>query len=142
MTQARTELADAAARISDEFAMHRTADPYGSVGKWLAFRLEDGSSDHTLYDSRPAAVRHCPDYRHWLFIQVGPWTCTPTEAAALLTANRKLVAAGYKSSDGTDSLGGRDIIKRSTARDQYRQLRALFRGDAPPTNIIHGAEGN
>lgn len=118
--------------------MHRTADPYGSIGKWLAFKLEDGSSSHTAFDTRDDAVRHAGDYRFWLFVQIGPWPFTVTEASATLSANRKLVAAGMKSSDPRDSLGGRDIIKRMNRRDQYRQLRALFRGDAAPTNIIHG----
>src|SRR6266850_2689201 len=51
---------DASKRVRDEYLLHRLAasDAMENVGKWIACRLDDGSSDHILYDTRSDAVRH------------------------------------------------------------------------------------
>lgn len=48
---------DAARRIADAYALHLLADPTGNTDRWMAFRLDDGTCDPTLYDSKRDAMR-------------------------------------------------------------------------------------
>lgn len=130
-------LADAAKRTSDQYNLHRVADVHGSIGKWFAVRLSDGESDGVLYDSKSAAVthqHHNEDF--YAFVQIGPWTMSPTDAAVFLDTNRRLYDKGVRLADPEHNSGGRDLIKRTSREDQRNQLRALFKGDRGPSNLI------
>lgn len=48
-------LSEAGKRMADALNLHVTC---GSAGRWVAIRLEDGSSDGVLYDTRGDAIRH------------------------------------------------------------------------------------
>lgn len=48
---------DAARRIHDAYTLHLTVDAEGNEGRWMAFALEDGQADNTLYDSKNDAMR-------------------------------------------------------------------------------------
>lgn len=131
-------ITDAARRMYDSYALHRLADPINSVGKWFAFRLTDGGSDGTLYDTKSDAVRHQHNNeRYYGFIRIMPSMQLP-DFQGYLDLQRKLFDKGLKMADPDDSTGGRDMIRRSTREDQYNQLRALFVGDRAPSNIDHG----
>mgnify|MGYP001548895548 CR=1 FL=1 len=48
----------AARRLRDAVDLHLQAQGDGAHGKYIAVRLEDGSHDGNLYDTRADAVRH------------------------------------------------------------------------------------
>lgn len=50
---------DAARRMAGEINVRVVCTPWDQlIRSWMAFRLSDGSSDGTLYDTRADAVRH------------------------------------------------------------------------------------
>lgn len=136
LSEEQKELRDAAKRASEAYNLHRVADPHGSVGKWLAIRLQDGSCDGTLYDSKLDAVTHVLDERFYAFVKIGPWPFTEQEAAIFLNTNRKLYERGAHMADPDHKSGGPDFIPRLNAEDEYTRLRALFIGDVAPSNLI------
>ena len=85
------ELQDAGQRIHDTVTLHILANPdrMAVVGKWCAFRLDDGRSDNTLYDTKDDAVRaqkgrskdHC-------YLKITPDGITAHEAGRFLMINR------------------------------------------------------
>lgn len=104
---------DAARRISDEYNMHRMIGSE-NYGGWLAFRIADGTSDHTLYPNRQRAVQSCKgNEKFFCFMQVGPWQCSAQDALAFLSAQRKLYDTGLRMADPDARQGGRDIIPRA-----------------------------
>lgn len=109
---------DAAKRISDEYNTHRIADPYGSIGKWFAAAIHDGTCDHVLYDSKRDAVIHQHhNENYYTYIKIGPHTSNACEAAVMLKTARMLYDNGMRMADPDDRHGGKDLIKRSTWDD-------------------------
>lgn len=127
------ELMDCGKKISDAFIMHRLADPIGNLGKFIAFRLQDASTDNNLYPSMNAAreyiARH-DDENRWMYIQLVPSTLPAMDAAILLRAQRKMYDRGIRVS----SMDGKTTIPRLTREDNRAQLRSIFKG-TPPTNV-------
>jgi hypothetical protein len=114
---------DAAMRISDVYLMHRTADLYGSIGKWIACRLDDGSSDNVLYDSKPHAIRHQHHNENWYtFIRMTPAQITPCEAEVMIKMARMFYDGGARNTDG---FGRRELIKRLTWEDDVAQSKGI-----------------
>ena len=127
---------DAARRASDAYQLHRVTDPHGSIGHWLAIKLEDGSCDGVLYGSKLAAVKTKePWERHYGYVQLGPWPFTPKEAETWLAVQRRMYERGLVMTDPEDPSGGRDQIQRVTQEDQRNNLRALF-GVGPASNLL------
>lgn len=128
---------DAAKRIADEFNMHREADPYGNLGKWLAFALADGSSDHQVYDSKRDAVRHQHhNETRYMFVQVVPRTMWDCDAEALLNVHRRMYNSGVRLVDPDHRAGGPEMIRRATREDMKAQLRVIrSRGRSAPSNL-------
>lgn len=123
---------DAAKRIADQYTLHRLADLYGHIGKWMACRLDDGTSDGILYESKPQAILYQHHNENWYtFIQIVPAQMTPCEAEVMLKTARMIYGAGGRISDGYSR---HDLIKRLGWEDQI----ALSRGIA--TNIQLGRE--
>jgi hypothetical protein len=80
---------DAARRISDNYRLHLTADPVGSEGRWMAFRLDDGECDKTLYASKSDAMRAKSLFaRHWGFTVILPTGMDYRQAASYLRTCR------------------------------------------------------
>lgn len=124
------ELLDAGKRIADEYIMHRLADPIGNLGKFMAVRLQDGTSDHNLYPSMDEARRQIgkrDDEDRWFYIQIVPTQLPERDAAILLRANRKMYSAGIRQS----AMDGRVMIPRLAREDHTAQLRSIFRGTRP-----------
>jgi hypothetical protein len=125
---------DAAKRVSDTYLMHRSADPYGCIGKWIACALQDGSSDNTLYDSKQDAIRHQHHNENWYtFIQIVPSMMTECEAEVMLKVARMIYDKGGRMSDGFNR---HDLIKRLGWEDQL----ALSEGHV--TNVQYGRIDN
>lgn len=118
---------DAAKRCRDTYALHRIADPYGSLGKWFAVKLDDGTGDNVLYDSKFDAVRNQHHNERWYaFIQVTMAQMTVCSAEGYLAVLRRMVKAGIGIPDPDDVKGSREVIKRNSSEDQL----ALLRGKA------------
>jgi hypothetical protein len=90
------EYSDAARRCSDWVRLHVIG---GSVGKWAAIRLADGSSDGIAYDTRRDAILHQLHEQLCCYIKVPPDDMTPREAEYFLGFHRKVYDAGYRMAD-------------------------------------------
>jgi hypothetical protein len=108
---------DAAKRIYDTYHLHRTADLYGAVGKWIACALNDGTSDGTLYPSKKSAILHQHhNEQYYTYIQITPANMTVCSAEVMLTIARKLYDKGFRITDPDDMR--REPIKRTALEDQ------------------------
>jgi hypothetical protein len=92
---------DAAKRISDAVNMALVATKFECVNKWLACTLEDGSCDHTIYDTRTAAIYTVMPYEDlYLFIQIPMEGMTERAALSYLRTCRKIAKTpGIKLTD-------------------------------------------
>lgn len=107
---------DAAFRIVDVYNLHRTADLYGSIGQWIACRLDDGSSDNVLYPTKPIAIAHQHHNENFFtFIQITPAQINACEAEVMLKVARLIYDKGGRMTDG---FARHDPIKRVTWEDQ------------------------
>lgn len=107
---------DAAFRIADTYAMHRLVDLYGNIGQWIACRLDDGTSDNVLYDSKASAIRHQHhNENYYTFIQIVPAQITACEAEVMLKIARMVYDKGGRMTDGYSR---HDLIKRLGWEDQ------------------------
>jgi hypothetical protein len=124
------ELIDAGKRIADTYIMHRLADPIGNLGKFMAVRLQDGTSDNTLYPSMQVArevIGRRDDEDRWLYIQIVPSQLPARDAAILLRGARKMYTAGIRQR----AMDGRVMIPRLAREDHISQLSSIFRGTKP-----------
>lgn len=103
------------------------ADEWASVGKFMAFKLADGSTDHAVYPSKKDAVRHVSNEFHYCFIQLHPGGMSPCEAHIMLTFYRKAYDSGFRLADPDDRNGGRNLIPRIGEREVLGQISALNR---------------
>jgi hypothetical protein len=113
---------DAAKRVYDTYHLHRTADLYGSLGKWFASALADGTSDNVLYDSKSEAIRHQHhNENYYTYIQVTQANMTVCSAEVMLKIARTLYNKGWRMTDpGT---ARRDPIKRMSTEDMLDLMR-------------------
>lgn len=124
---------DAAKRVHDNYHLHRTADYFASLGKWIAVALQDGSSDGVLYDSKQDAITHQHHNEQWYaYIQITPANMTVCSAEIFLGVTRRLYDKGFRMVDPDHRGGGRELIKRASFEDQV----SLLRGK--PTNLSIG----
>jgi hypothetical protein len=132
---------DAAKRASDEYQLHRIANPIGSVGGWLAIALADGRSDHVLYPSKRDAAR----YQHgmeqfYAFTQIRPCNMSVCDAEVFLRIHRKMYDAGLRMTD-PDNVRMPEPIRRSTREDMASQMRTITSGGRTrPSNLIIGGK--
>ena len=107
---------DAAKRISDTYALHRIADPYGNMGSWFAVALADGTTDNVLYDSKRDAIRHQHHNENfYTFIQIVPASFSACEGEVMLKVARMLYDAGGRQSDGFSK---HELIRRLGWEDE------------------------
>lgn len=111
---------DDAKRLSDAAMLHWTAVEWFSVGKFIAFSLNDGSTDSTLYPSRIAAVNHQVNEYNCGYIHLHPGGMSVCEAAIVLKAARQLSKSFPASKDSS-----RQVILPITREGLSRQMRAL-----------------
>lgn len=125
---------DAAKRIADEYALHQIAGELGgNVGRWFAVAIADGTSDHTLYDSRLDAIthQHHNEY-YYCYIQIVPSQMSVCDAELYLSGVRKTYEARKAMMDRNHHAGGREIIPRLAAEDQRAQIAGIWRNLNPP----------
>jgi hypothetical protein len=111
---------DDAKRLSDAVMLHWAAVEWDSVGKFIAFDLNDGSTDGTLYPTRIAAVNHQANEYNCGYIHLHPGGMTQCEAEIMLKAARQISSAFPAARDSS-----RQMILPITREGLARQMRAL-----------------
>lgn len=109
--------------MSDAINMYRMNMPWEWLkDKWMAFSLQDGTSDGVLYDSKQDAVRHqlhefqcC--YIAFVNLMGG---AKPVECMTFLNFTRDAYDSGMRLVDPDDVNGGRDVVPTATAIDNMR----------------------
>jgi hypothetical protein len=119
------ELVEAGKRVSD--SLNQKLHDFGwweIKRKWMAFRLQDGTSDGVMYDTKRDAVRHQANEFHCAYIRfVGLASgANPRECAVFLKYNRDLYSKGFRMPDPDDVAGGRDVIMTAQLRDNYKRI--------------------
>jgi hypothetical protein len=133
---------DAAKRISDTYRLHRLADHFGSIGKWFASRLSDGTSDGVLYDLKVECISHQHhNEKFFAFVRVGPHDMNVCESQTFLNVQRRLSEKGIGVIDPDQRGGGPVMIPRLTREDMRAQMSSILRG-TPPSNIILPRKGS
>lgn len=107
--------------------MHLAVLGLAAFRRWVAIRLQDGGSDHVLYDERIDAVEHQLHEQLCAYVRIPPTGLKVCGAEAFLTFHRKAYAGGMRLVDPEHKQGGRQVIPRLTNQDQARQLHALGR---------------
>lgn len=124
---------DASKRIADEYMMHRAASVAAGIdamGKFIACALEDGTSDHVLYNTHDDAVKHQghnSDRR--VYIRLMAPTMNACEAFVMLKTARAAYNNGLRLTDPGKKRGSRAIIRRVSIED------ALAASNGMPTNL-------
>lgn len=117
---------DAAKRISDACTLAWVFHGWdGTVGRWMAFKLEDGKTDHSIYDRKRDAVTHVSNELYYCFIKLHPGGMGVCEAEIMLDFTRKAVKAGFRLSDPDKANGGTDIIPRIGSESVNSQINAF-----------------
>lgn len=82
---------DAAQRIVDavNVALIANKDVFTNVDKWMAFKLEDGKTNHVIYDSKQDAVKDKKGRsKDYCYIKLDPTGITLKHAMHFLKINR------------------------------------------------------
>jgi hypothetical protein len=122
MPDSPDELADIGKRVSETISLHILG---GSVGKWAAFRLLDGSSDGIPYDTRRDAIRHQLHESLCCYVKIPPDGMPSLDAVRFILVNRTIYNAGFRLTDPDDE---REAIPPMTDEEITRIL--IERGDA------------
>ena len=96
--------------------------------KWVAIKLADGGSDHTLYDSKRDAVRHQSDEFVCAYVALRncPNGISPLEMERFLAFTRGAYDAGMRLPDPDAMDGGQDPFMDVA---QYDRLRGIVNGN-------------
>ena len=131
---------DAAKRVSDTYRLHKAADTYGAVGKWIAVALADGTTDNTLYDTKTEAVRHQHHNERWYaYINLSPGDMSVCDAEGYLKTWRMLYDKGIMMVDPNNAKQP-EPITRLNREDQRSQMRSIANGGRTrPSNLIIGS---
>jgi hypothetical protein len=117
---------DEAKRISDATTLQWVAGKWDTVGRFMSFKLEDGRSDNTLYDSYRDAVRHAGHNEMlYMFVKLHPGGMNVCEAEAMLKFNRQAHSNGFRMPDPDHREGGHTLIPRIGMEKVQAQVRAL-----------------
>jgi len=109
---------DAARRMASAVTLAAMND---GAGRWLAVKLQDGSSDHVVYDSRSAAMTHQLSSEHALYVLIPPDGMTTGQADRVLGFWRDVYSAGGRAVDPSDDYPSMPL----TRPDGRRQIRLL-----------------
>jgi hypothetical protein len=129
-------ITDAARRMAD-IINERVAftNSWEARNCWLAFRLDDGSSDKVLYDSKIDAIRHCSDEKYFAFwcFRNAPGGINARDAQIYLDLHRHAYDNGGHLADPDAKAGGPDIMVSTASYDHIR-------GRAPRSTLIPGVD--
>lgn len=86
---------DAAKRLSDAVALHLVADFERAIRSVIVVKLEDGSTDGTLYDSwNDACAKGAPDPRWYAPLRITPDGINERDARLWMRAMRNFPGIG------------------------------------------------
>jgi len=123
---------DRGKRLSDAVNLHLTADRDGNVGRWVAFRLEDGGTDGTAYATRTDAIAHQSDELRCGYLKITPDGISAREAGIYVKYNRALAAHGMRMPDPATQVA---VDRRVwVPRPQSPRRRSLFLPPGHPLN--------
>lgn len=88
-------VSDAARRITDQMNSRLTFQPF-AVGQWMAFKLDDGTTDGVLYEKKTECIDHQYDETRCIYMMVRPDLYNPHEVDRVLTITRRAYAAGLR----------------------------------------------
>ena len=111
---AKSEDIDAAQRFADIVNERVTWFPFSVlVNKWMAFKLEDGSSDKVMYDTRRDAVKHQANENLCCYFTFRncPGGIQTRDAYLYMQFHRHAYSRGARLADPDDRNGGRDFIE-------------------------------
>ena len=106
-------ITDAARKMSDAINSRLTfSNPIEIAHCYMAFKLQDGSTDGNLYDSKADAIRHVSDYRYWAFFcfRNALGGANPKDCQLFLDIHRHAYENGGQLADPDDVSGGPDAI--------------------------------
>lgn len=109
---------DAARRMASAVTL---AAMNGGAGRWLAVKLQDGSSDHVVYDRRSDAMAHQLSPEHATYVLIPPDGMTTGQADRVLGFWRDCYAKGHRAVDPRDDYPSMPL----TRPDGLRQIRLL-----------------
>jgi hypothetical protein len=96
------KVSDAAKRFSDGVnAMITFHKPWEIRYHWIAVKLEDGSVDSTVYDTRSDAISHQSDERLYCYFPIGNFLngLKAADAELVLAIQRHAYDAGFRITD-------------------------------------------
>lgn len=109
-------------RFADVHNMHLLAD-HSNVGRWIAVRLADGTSDGVVYDHRREAVAHQLHESLCAYVKINPKVMSVQEAASVLKFYRFAYDSGHRVIDPE----GPELIMPITTQELHSQIRRLAR---------------
>jgi hypothetical protein len=96
------KVSDAAKRFSANInGLISFSDAWEIRHSWIAVKLEDGSYDGTIYDTRSDAIRHQSDERLCCYFPIGNFLngLKPADAQLLLDLQRHAYDQGFRITD-------------------------------------------
>jgi hypothetical protein len=122
-TRISPESRDAAKRATDAINLHLLAQGWDAIKEcWIAFKLEDGSSDGTLYDSKQDAARHQSFEQQYYYFSYRDCQVMVTERdiAIVMQFAREAYHAGLRFVDPDDKTGGPAALMTAARYDYLR----------------------
>lgn len=117
---------DAAKRISDATYLHFAAQGIAAAGKFISFRLDDGTCGSDLYDTHFDAVRmHSADHDRRGYIKLRHEGMTVCEAELFLWVCRQAHDNGFRLTDPDKSSNNRALIPRIAPEHNFNILKNL-----------------
>jgi len=126
---AKSEDIDSAQRMADIINERCTWFPFSVLqSKWMAFRLQDGSSDKQLYDTRKDAVRHQTNENQCCFFSFrnAPGGVQTRDIWLYMQFHRHAYSRGARMNDPEAQNGGRDFIMPVERQGVVRQVSKLI----------------
>lgn len=80
------------------------------AGRWVAFRMSDGSVDRSVYDTKRDAVRHQSDEFVCGYLKLTLLPMTICEAETILKFHRGAYDSGFRLPDPDARDGGKEMI--------------------------------
>ena len=122
--------ADYAKRAADNLNVHVAAMTTGgtgwaAIGKWVALKLSDGSSDHTLYENKRDAVRHQSDEFLCAYVPLQRAWYDVCEMQTFMDVTRRAYDSGFRMADPDARSGGRQLLLPSGQRERLQVLEIL-----------------
>jgi hypothetical protein len=110
---------DAARRMCDLWTLHRLGTGlYDAVGKWYAVRLDDGTSDGVLYDSKRECIQHQRGWEYlYAYVGMSIAQMNVCDAEIYLAVQRRMYEKGIRMVDPDARNGGHEPIKRVSRED-------------------------